>query len=133
VCEASLDVRHVSEDARVTAVETLRWTAHQIGARRELGVQFETHLDQPSVGMNPALMAAIERAVAAQGLPIHRLASGAGHDAMILAGRMPAAMLFLRSPGGISHHPDEAVSESDVAAALGTGLALLDELAGAQR
>ena len=45
------------------------------------------------------------------GLPVHRMASGAGHDAMILAGRMPAAMLFLRSPGGISHHPDETVLE----------------------
>ena len=37
------------------------------------------------------------------------MTSGAGHDAMIVAARMPAAMLFLRSPGGISHHPDESV------------------------
>ena len=45
------------------------------------------------------------------GAPIHRmLTSGAGHDAMVLAPRMPVAMLFLRSPGGISHHPDEAVA-----------------------
>ena len=131
VCEASLDLRHASGDARVAAVETLRWTAHQIGARRELGVHFETHLDQPSVAMNPALVAALERAVAAQGLTTHRIDSGAGHDAMILASRMPVAMLFLRSPGGISHHPDEAVREGDVAAALGTGLAFLDDLAGA--
>ena len=79
--------------------------------------------------MRTALVAALERAVAAQGLPIHRIDSGAGHDAMILAGRMPAAMLFLRSPGGISHHPDENVIEGDVAAALGAGLAFLDDLA----
>jgi len=79
--------------------------------------------------MSPVLVAALERAVAAQGLPIHRIDSGAGHDAMILAGRMPAAMLFLRSPGGISHHPDENVIEGDVAAALGAGLAFLDDLA----
>jgi len=51
---------------------------------------------------------------------------------MILAGRMPVAMLFLRSPGGISHHPDEAVIEADVVAALGAGLAFLDDLAGAR-
>jgi allantoate deiminase len=132
VCEASLDVRHVSEDARVMAVETLRWTAHQIGARRELRVRIETHLDQPSVAMNAALAAALERAVGTQGLPIHRIDSGAGHDAMILAGRMPVAMLFLRSPGGISHHPDEAVAEDDVAAALGTGMAFLEDLARAR-
>ena len=131
VCEASLDVRHASDDARVTAVETLRRTAQQIGVRRELGVHVETHLDQPSVAMNAALVAALERAVAAQGLPIHRIDSGAGHDAMIMAGRMPVAMLFLRSPGGISHHPDEAVIEGDVAAALGAGLAFLEDLVGA--
>jgi allantoate deiminase len=130
VCEASLDVRHVLDGARLTAVETLRWTAHQIGARRELNVQFDTHLDQPSVTMNEALIAALERAVGVQKLPIHRIDSGAGHDAMILARRVPAAMLFLRSPGGISHHPDETVVEDDVAAALGTGLAFLDDLAG---
>ena len=130
VCEASLDVRHASDDARATAVETLRLTAQQIAARRELSVQFDTHLDQPSVAMSTALVAALERAVAAQGLPIHRIDSGAGHDAMILAGRMPVAMLFLRSPGGISHHPDETVIEGDVAAALGAGLAFLDNLAG---
>ena len=54
------------------------------------------------------------------------MVSGAGHDAMILAARVPAAMLFLRSPGGISHHPDETVLDDDVAAALAVGTALLD-------
>jgi allantoate deiminase len=131
VCEASLDVRHASDEARATAVDNLRLSAQQLAARRGLSVHFETHLDQPSVAMDTALVAALERAVARQGLPIHRIDSGAGHDAMILAGRMPAAMLFVRSPGGISHHPDEAVIEGDVAAALGAGLAFFDDLAGA--
>ena len=40
---------------------------------------------------------------------------------MVMAARVPAAMLFLRSPGGISHHPDEAVREEDVEAALHVG------------
>jgi allantoate deiminase len=38
-------------------------------------------------------------------------------------------MLFLRSPGGVSHHPDEAVHEEDVAAALAAGQYLLEDLA----
>jgi allantoate deiminase len=54
------------------------------------------------------------------------MSSGAGHDAMIVASRMPAAMLFVRSPGGISHHPDETVRADDVAAALRVGAAFLD-------
>jgi allantoate deiminase len=47
--------------------------------------------------------------------------SGAGHDAMVMAAQVPAAMLFLRSPGGISHHPTETVLEEDVEAALQVG------------
>ena len=56
------------------------------------------------------------------------MSSGAGHDAMILAAKMPAGMLFLRCAGGISHHPAENVREDDVAAALEAGLKFLDEL-----
>ena len=54
--------------------------------------------------------------------------SGAGHDAMIMAEQMPVAMLFLRSPGGISHHPDESVLTADVAAALTVGLHFLNQM-----
>jgi allantoate deiminase len=129
LCEASLDVRHASDDVRATAVETLRDTAQHISSRRQMSVHWDTHLDQPSVAMNPALVAMLESAVAAQGVPVHRIDSGAGHDAMIMAARMPVAMLFFRSPRGISHHPDEAVIEGDVAAALGAGLAFLEDLA----
>jgi allantoate deiminase len=47
-----------------------------------------------------------------------RLPSGAGHDAAVLAPHVPAAMLFVRCAGGVSHHPAEHVAESDVAVAL---------------
>jgi allantoate deiminase len=47
---------------------------------------------------------------------------------MIVARRMPAAMLFLRSPGGISHHPNETVLEADVSAALEAGMRFLESL-----
>ena len=56
------------------------------------------------------------------------MVSGAGHDAMIVARRAPVAMLFLRSPGGISHHPDESVRPEDIVAALETGEAFLEKL-----
>ena len=131
LCEASLDVRHASDDVRVSAVATLRDAAQQISSRRQLSVRWDARLDQRSAPMNSGLVARLERAVAAQGVPVHRLDSGAGHDAMIMATRMPAAMLFLRSPGGISHHPNEAVIAGDVAAALGAGLAFLEDLAAA--
>jgi len=56
------------------------------------------------------------------------MTSGAGHDAMILAAIAPVAMLFVRSPGGISHHPAESVHAADVDAAFAAGLAFLAEL-----
>jgi allantoate deiminase len=57
------------------------------------------------------------------------MVSGAGHDAMILAEKIPAALIFLRSPGGISHDPAESVLPEDVEKALECGLYFLDQLA----
>jgi allantoate deiminase len=125
---ASLDVRHARDEARTSAVGRLRRHAEQIASERGLDVSWEARLDQASVPMDTSLTTALEKAVASSGYPIHRMASGAGHDAMIVARKMPAAMLFLRTPRGISHHPSEAVRVEDVAAALHAGLAFLDEL-----
>jgi allantoate deiminase len=71
---------------------------------------------------------ALKHSVSHSAYPVQQMISGAGHDAMIMASRMPAAMLFLRSPGGVSHHPDETVRPEDVAAALTTGKAFLEKL-----
>jgi allantoate deiminase len=62
-------------------------------------------------------------------MPVKRMTSGAGHDAMVLASRVPTTMLFLRSPGGLSHHPGEAVLEEDVDAALRVGRFFLNRVA----
>jgi allantoate deiminase len=79
--------------------------------------------------MDPQLVAMLARALEAAGAPMTVMSSGAGHDAMVLAPYMRTAMLFIRTPGGISHHPDESVDESDVAIAVATGRNFLDELA----
>lgn len=126
---ATLDLRHADDAVRREAVDRLAVRAREIAARRGLDVAWLMRLDQPAVAMDRTLVATLERAVRRAGVPVHRLPSGAGHDAMIMATRMPAAMLFLRSPGGISHHPDESVIEDDVAAALEAGRYFLDELA----
>jgi len=125
---STLDVRHPIDEIRRDLVQRLLQSAERIAARRCLRVSSAQRLDQPTVEMDPALTAALERAVAKSAHPVHRLSSGAGHDAMIVARRMPAALLFLRSPGGISHHPDETVLPEDVSAALDAGLRFLEEL-----
>lgn len=123
---ASLDIRHASDSVRRDAVDRAFTKAFDIAARRGLLCATRMVLEQAAAPMDSKLTALVERSVRAAGYPVHHIVSGAGHDAMIIAQRYPAAMLFLRSPGGISHHPDETVREDDVAAALATGQRILE-------
>ncbi|MGD0480853.1 MAG: allantoate amidohydrolase [Terracidiphilus sp.] len=125
----SLDVRHADDAARKSAVEALLAQAEAIAARRGLALQCTRQMDQPAVPMDERLTAFLAEAIEATGLPAKRMPSGAGHDAMVMAARVPTAMLFLRSPGGVSHHPDETVLEEDVAAALEVCRKFLQRLA----
>lgn len=122
LARVSLDVRHSCDTARRSAAARMLAEAERICARRGLELTHEQRLDQPAVAMDSRLRDALARAVEAAGYPIHHMTSGAGHDAMILAPLVPAAMLFVRSPGGISHHPDESVIAADITAALEAGL-----------
>jgi allantoate deiminase len=92
--------------------------AEAIAARRGLTLTRMPQIDQPAVPMDERLTAFLAECIESSGQPVKRMTSGAGHDAMVLASRVPTAMLFLRSPGGISHHPQETVLDEDVAAAL---------------
>jgi len=125
----SLDVRHAEDAPRKSAAETLLAQAESISARRGLSLQWTRQMDQPAVPMDERLMAILAAAIESAGLPVKRMTSGAGHDAMVMAALVPTAMLFLRSPGGISHHPDEVVLEEDVDAALRVGSKFLERLA----
>jgi allantoate deiminase len=127
--KASLDVRHAHDAVRASAVEKLADSANAIAGRRGLAVQRTGQLDQPAVPMDERLTSFLADAIEAAGMPVKQMASGAGHDAMVMAARVPTAMLFLRSPGGISHHPAEAVLEEDVEAALRVGRRFLQRLA----
>jgi allantoate deiminase len=79
--------------------------------------------------MNRALTTQLQQAAHRAGPAARAVFSGAGHDAMILAPHVPTAMLFVRSPHGLSHHPDETVREADVEAALATTLEFIRTLA----
>jgi allantoate deiminase len=129
VARASLDVRHAADAVRCLAVQRLRAAAAEIGAKRGVAIDWQTRMDQPAVAMDAQATAALGRAVLSSGHPVHRMVSGAGHDAMIMARRFPTTMLFVRSPGGVSHHPDETVLVEDVAAALVVGAHFLEQYA----
>jgi allantoate deiminase len=125
----TLDVRHSSDDVRTRTVEDLTRQVQAIAARRGLSVQENTLLNQHAVAMDPLLVGEIERALRKTGCKPHRMVSGAGHDAMILAEKVPSAMIFLRTPRGISHDPAESVAADDVEKAIECGLHLLDQVA----
>jgi allantoate deiminase len=125
----TLDVRHGSDEIRSCAVETLIDLAEAIAERRGLSVRHSTLVTQPSVAMNRPLMIQIEEAIRRAGCEPYVMVSGAGHDAMILAEKVPASMIFLRTPRGISHDPAESVQVEDVAKAIAAGSHLLALLA----
>jgi allantoate deiminase len=125
----SLDVRHHHDHARKVAVSSFLQRSEEIANRRKLTVSHRTLLEQPAVNMDPELVAVVEKAIAHAGCAPHRMMSGAGHDAMVLAPLVPTAMMFVRSPGGISHSPEESVLAEDVGKALEAGLGVLQSLA----
>ena len=127
---ASLDARHADDGARKDAVRALRERANAIGAARGVEVGWEDVQATAAVRCDPDLtdhLAGIAAAVTRARVP--RLASGAGHDAVMLSTVTPVAMLFVRCERGISHHPAEAVRAEDVAVALDVTTRLLEELA----
>ena len=127
--QLTLDIRHRMDDVRECAVEDLIRQAQAIAARRGLSVQTKVLLGQTAVAMDTFLTAEIEQAIIKARCKPHRMVSGAGHDAMIMAEKLPSAMIFLRTPGGISHDPAESVNPEDVEKAIECGLHLLDQLA----
>lgn len=115
----TLDVRHQTDSARRAAGTHLQRLAKEIAAARHLKVSAQLVQQTPSVACSPKLSGLLARAAKMHQPQIIRLPSGAGHDAAILARITPAAMLFIRCKGGISHHPDESASRKDVGIALG--------------
>jgi allantoate deiminase len=128
VVVAALDVRHGKDEAREAAVAILLEAAQAIGAKREIAVSHEVRLEQGAVGMDERMTWLLGQSALECGQVAVPVVSGAGHDAMIVAERVPAAMLFVRTPGGVSHHPEEDVRVEDVEAALRVTLDFLSKL-----
>lgn len=127
--ELSLDVRHMLDTSRLAATEELVAAAGAVAERRGLTLRIRKLSETPAVPMDERLTAFVCDAIEAAGEPVKRISSGAGHDAMVMAARMPTAMLFLRSPGGISHHPAESVLADDVETGLRVAWNFLERLA----
>ncbi len=111
----SLDVRATTDPVRNTCANDLLRELSAICARRGVSFQLEETMRVAAAPSAPAWQARWENAVRALGLPVFRMPSGAGHDAMKLHDLMPQAMLFVRGENsGISHNPLESTNSHDI-------------------
>lgn len=119
----TLDVRHQRDPVRLDACRQLQKVADKISKTRKLQLKWTTLQQTRTVDCDERLTALMRNAVRAVQDRARLLPSGAGHDAAAMAAICPVTMLFVRCKKGISHHPDEAVTEADVA----KGIAALSE------
>jgi allantoate deiminase len=114
----SVDIRHADDQVRVEHVSRLLQRANDIAIQRGLSVTSQPISENQSVQCSPRLTSLLAQGVLESRYRAVTLTSGAGHDAVVVAGLTEVAMLFVRCKGGISHHPAESVTEEDVAVAI---------------
>jgi N-carbamoyl-L-amino-acid hydrolase len=107
-----LDVRHPDDAVTAALVERIRAASVQIAAGEGCTVDLVEESYSGSVGFDPRLRDRL--ATVLPDAPV--LSTGAGHDAGVLAARVPTAMLFTRNPTGVSHSPAEHVEDADAEA-----------------
>ena len=129
-CQFSLDLRAPTDAQRDAMLSDVLAELHRICQRRGLGLKLEETMRAPAAPSAPAWQARWEAAVASLGLPVHRMPSGAGHDAMKLHEVMPQAMLFVRGQNsGISHNPLESTTNDDMQLSVQAFMHVLENLA----
>jgi beta-ureidopropionase / N-carbamoyl-L-amino-acid hydrolase len=128
---------HAWLDARAPDEAILERLVSEVGAAAadsaaEHGVGFELRRESftPVVSFDPGLRDQLVTVLAAAGVRPPVLPTGAGHDAGILAARMPTAMIFVRNPSGVSHSPAEHAGQADCEAGVTALTAVLADLAG---
>ena len=129
-CKFTLDIRATTNPVRDACVDDVLGELEAICDRRGLSFFLEETMRVAASPSAPDWQARWERAVVALGLPVHRMPSGAGHDAMKIGEVMAQAMLFVRGENaGISHNPLESSTADDMQLAVEAFLQLLDGLA----
>src|SRR5690348_11950925 len=111
--EFTIDIRAPRDELRGRAVAAARSEVQAIAARRSLGCEIAPIQELGVTRCAPWLMQQLARAVAAQGVRVLELPSGAGHDGQAMSALTDVAMLFVRCKGGVSHNPAEAISAED--------------------
>jgi allantoate deiminase len=130
--ELTLDLRHAEDPVRTRAGAVLRRHADAIAGSRGVTIEWNSR-ETPAVTLSAELSEPLAAAIAASGRQVLSLPSGAGHDAAIMSTITPAAMLFVRCAGGVSHNPGESVTADDVAVAIDVSTRFLELIATTER
>ena len=132
-CKFSLDLRAPNNEQRDALATDVVNALKDICERRGVRFELEETMRAAAAPSAPAWQQRWEKAVDALGIPLFRMPSGAGHDAMKLHEVMPQAMLFVRGiNSGISHNPLESSTNDDIQLAVQAFQLLLDNLAAEQ-
>jgi allantoate deiminase len=113
----SLDIRGPVDDLYRGVAHDIAAFAEQAAEQRGMRAEFTERQSLPATPMDDRIVAALETAARATGEPFIRMHSGAAHDTMCVADRVPTAMVFVPCVDGISHHPAEDADPDDAALA----------------
>ena len=128
----SLELRSSTDALRKAAIEQIRQDAQRIAMARKLEVAFEPFYETLTTPCDPSMQTVMESAIGDLGNRTIRLPSGAGHDAQVMARLCPAAMLFVRCRGGVSHNPAEYASPADIGLAIAALIRFIERFAATQ-
>jgi hydantoinase/carbamoylase family amidase len=113
----SLDIRGPVDDLYRGVARDIAAFAGQAAERRGMRAELNERQTLPATPMDDRIVDALETAARATGEPFTRMHSGAAHDTMCVADRVPTAMVFVPCVDGISHHPAEDADPADAALA----------------
>jgi len=130
---AWLDARAPDEATLETTVTAVRSASMRFCQEHGVTLSVRPESYTPAVRFDRGLQERIAGVLAAAGMKAPVLPTGAGHDAGVLAARVPTAMLFVRNPTGVSHSPAEHADLADCEAGVRALAAVLEDLAGLAR
>jgi acetylornithine deacetylase/succinyl-diaminopimelate desuccinylase-like protein len=125
----SLDVRGPEDDLVHQVVSDIDEFARRAAADRELIASYSQRQTVPATPLDDHVVAALEAAAQDTGEPFMTMISGAAHDTMCVAERVPSAMVFVPCRDGLSHTPEEDADPDDAAVAVQVMLGAIEALA----
>ena len=114
----TVDARAPKDPVREKLVADIEATLRSIAARRKVQVDIQPFYDSPAAPASDSIMQGLAAAIEARQIEARYLASGAGHDAMVMGALCPMGMMFVRCKDGISHNPAESMTEEDAGIAI---------------